>query len=321
MALLHKWIAWIIDLTRTAFFKECPRNNSLSWHEFFTCAACSRLFKLFYLFITGLRKIDSDRWRVHVTLAHYMRLWSRSDLWNLKRILHPCNCMLRERRSKIFRAKELAFHEIFFQTKEALQLLKLVYTVHGKLRVTCKIQFWQNYGPNPLFITYMLTLSSRQLQLAQSRSENHEHPTATQDVIHGHLRTSAAIPCGIWSWVPLEADPSMLRGYQSSGCQNTSVALWHNGFWVGLTADFGNNHKETTLRFKMMLYHLMNRQNRTNKMEKKQSTWKQWPITSWSMPQPCWAKALNTTASEYGCHCGEDQHQPWPPSQGRIAST
>lgn len=165
--------------------------------------------------------------------------------------------------------KNWRFMRFFFQTKEALQLLKLVYTVHGKLRVTCKIQFWQNYGPNPLFITYMLTLSSRQLQLAQSRSENREHPTATQDVIHGHLRTSAAIPCGIWSWVPLEADPSMLRGYQSSGCQNTSVALWHNGFWVGLTADFGNNHKETTLRFKMMLYHLMNRQNRTNKMEKK----------------------------------------------------
>lgn len=40
--------------------------------------------------------------------------------------------MLRERRSKIFKAKERAFHEILFsQTYEALQLLELVYTVHG----------------------------------------------------------------------------------------------------------------------------------------------------------------------------------------------
>ena len=221
--------------------------------------------------------------------------------------------------------KNERFMRFFFHRHMKLYSFWNWYTRYtAMLRVTCKIQFWQNYGQNPLFITYMLTLPSRQLQLEQSRSENHEHPTATQDVIHGLLRTSAAIPCGIWSWVPLEEDPSMLRGYQSSGCQNTSVALWHNGFWVGLTADFGKITKkqhETTLRFKMMLYHLMNRQNRTNKMEKKQSTWKQWPITSWSMPQPCWAKALNTTASEYGCHCGEDQHQPWPPSQGRIAST
>ena len=46
--------------------------------------------------------------------------------------------MLRERRSKIFRAKELAFHEIFFQTKEALPASEI--GIHGTRQAESDVQ-------------------------------------------------------------------------------------------------------------------------------------------------------------------------------------
>ena len=149
-----------------------------------------------------------------------------------------------------------------------------------------------------------------------------------QDV--AEIRTSEAIRCG--KWVQLEEGPNKRPGFQNCVCRNTSVAAglgpgaaklqgtsapahhgpsWPSHLCLPLTSQ--NHPKSPFESFERFRRHIKIHKGTIG-------PYHTYSYLSSHPHLPSHGQALDTAASQDRRHSSEDQHQPWPPPQGWIAS-